>query len=163
MEKEVLVYVELQGTPHLVGRLWARMRKDRETATFEYDKSWLAHPPASVPHSRTPAREDPALLPFGSHAFGIPACPDTRRNPRPARSSAPGETGLQPRPLYRGDTPDPWVRSSPTGLAPPPKAEPRLRPPPFPGTKPTPLASTPLTRGIPAPQPRPRLPPARLG
>ena len=29
---------------HLVGRLWARMRKDRESATFEYDKSWLAHP-----------------------------------------------------------------------------------------------------------------------
>src|SRR5947199_30683 len=25
------------------GRLWARMRKDRESATFEYDKSWLAH------------------------------------------------------------------------------------------------------------------------
>jgi len=44
MEKEVLVYVDLQGRPHLVGRLWARMRKDRESATFEYDKSWLAHP-----------------------------------------------------------------------------------------------------------------------
>ena len=44
MDKETLVYVDLQGTPHLVGRLWARMRKDRESATFEYDKSWLAHP-----------------------------------------------------------------------------------------------------------------------
>ncbi len=44
MEREVLVYVDLQGMPHLVGRLWARMRKDRESATFEYDKSWLAHP-----------------------------------------------------------------------------------------------------------------------
>src|SRR5271169_3072570 len=44
MEKEVLVYVDLAGTPHLVGRLWARMRKDRESATFEYAKSWLAHP-----------------------------------------------------------------------------------------------------------------------
>jgi len=44
MDKEVLVYVDLQGTPHLVGRLWARMRKDRESATFEYDKDWLAHP-----------------------------------------------------------------------------------------------------------------------
>jgi serine/threonine-protein kinase HipA len=43
MEKEVLVYVDLQGKPHLVGRLWARRRKDRESATFEYDKSWLAH------------------------------------------------------------------------------------------------------------------------
>ena len=44
MEKEVLVYVDLLGAPHLVGRLWARMRKDRESATFEYDKSWLTHP-----------------------------------------------------------------------------------------------------------------------
>jgi serine/threonine-protein kinase HipA len=44
MDKEVFVYVDLQGTPQLVGRLWARMRKDRESATFEYDKDWLAHP-----------------------------------------------------------------------------------------------------------------------
>jgi serine/threonine-protein kinase HipA len=44
MEKAVLVYVDLQGTPQLVGRLWARVRKDRDSATFEYDKSWLAHP-----------------------------------------------------------------------------------------------------------------------
>jgi serine/threonine-protein kinase HipA len=44
MEKEVLVYVDLEGTPRLAGRLWARMRKDRESATFEYDRKWLAHP-----------------------------------------------------------------------------------------------------------------------
>ena len=44
MDKEVLVYVDLGGTPHLVGRLWARMRKARESATFEYDRGWLAHP-----------------------------------------------------------------------------------------------------------------------
>lgn len=42
MDREVLVYVDLQGTPHILGRLWARMRKDRESATFEYDKTWLA-------------------------------------------------------------------------------------------------------------------------
>jgi serine/threonine-protein kinase HipA len=44
MDKEVFVYLDLHGTPHLVGRLWARMRKDRESATFEYDPSWPAHP-----------------------------------------------------------------------------------------------------------------------
>ncbi len=43
MDREVLVSVDLQGTPHLVGRLWARLRKDRENATFEYDRSWLEH------------------------------------------------------------------------------------------------------------------------
>lgn len=42
MDREVLVYADLEGTPHLVGRLWARLRKNRETATFEYDPSWLA-------------------------------------------------------------------------------------------------------------------------
>src|SRR5258708_14594422 len=44
MDKEILVYMDLQGAPHLVGRLWTRMRKDRESATFEYDRGWLSHP-----------------------------------------------------------------------------------------------------------------------
>lgn len=43
MDREVFVHMDLQGTPYLVGRLWTRIRKDRESATFEYDKSWLAH------------------------------------------------------------------------------------------------------------------------
>ncbi len=42
MDREVLVYVDLQGAPYLVGRLWERTRNDRESATFEYDKTWLA-------------------------------------------------------------------------------------------------------------------------
>ena len=33
----------LTVTPHLVGRLWARTRKGRESATFEYDAAWLDH------------------------------------------------------------------------------------------------------------------------
>jgi serine/threonine-protein kinase HipA len=41
MDKHVFVYVDLDGVPHLVGRLWAYMRKDKESATFEYDTSWL--------------------------------------------------------------------------------------------------------------------------
>jgi len=43
MDKEVFVYVDLQGTPHLVGRLWGRMRGNRDSATFEYDRNWLSH------------------------------------------------------------------------------------------------------------------------
>jgi serine/threonine-protein kinase HipA len=43
MDSEVLVYVDLKGVPHLVGRLWARTRKNKEGATFEYDTSWLEH------------------------------------------------------------------------------------------------------------------------
>ena len=43
MDQEALVYVDLQGAPQLVGRLWARIRTGRESATFEYDETWLAH------------------------------------------------------------------------------------------------------------------------
>jgi len=43
METEVLVYVDIGGISHLVGRLWAPMRRNRESAIFEYDPSWLAY------------------------------------------------------------------------------------------------------------------------
>ncbi|MCX6606736.1 MAG: type II toxin-antitoxin system HipA family toxin [Acidobacteria bacterium] len=43
MDKTILVYADLHGTPILVGKLWTRLRKDRESATFEYEKSWLTH------------------------------------------------------------------------------------------------------------------------
>ncbi len=43
MDREALVYVDLDGRPHLAGRLWARAQKGRESATFEYDKTWLEH------------------------------------------------------------------------------------------------------------------------
>jgi len=44
MDREALVYVDLEDTSHLVGRLWGRMRKDSESATFEYDAEWLKNP-----------------------------------------------------------------------------------------------------------------------
>jgi serine/threonine-protein kinase HipA len=43
MDREVLVYVDLNDVPYLVGRLWARTRKNKEGATFEYDARWLEH------------------------------------------------------------------------------------------------------------------------
>lgn len=43
METEVFVYVDIAGTPHLAGRLWARARKGRESATFEYHPDWLEY------------------------------------------------------------------------------------------------------------------------
>lgn len=44
MDTETLVYLDLEGTPHLVGRLWTRTRKRRESASFEYDPTWLKRP-----------------------------------------------------------------------------------------------------------------------
>jgi serine/threonine-protein kinase HipA len=43
MDRDVSVYVDLNGVPRLAGRLWARVRKGRESATFEYDAGWLKH------------------------------------------------------------------------------------------------------------------------
>ena len=44
MDREALVFVDLDGTPNLVGRLWGRARKNKESATFEYDRTWLENP-----------------------------------------------------------------------------------------------------------------------
>ena len=45
MERRVFVYVDLDGVPHRVGRLWGRVRKNNtEGGTFEYNDAWLQHP-----------------------------------------------------------------------------------------------------------------------
>ncbi len=44
MERTVFVYVDLEDKTHLVGRLWTRHSKGRESASFEYDENWLKSP-----------------------------------------------------------------------------------------------------------------------
>ncbi|MCB0338315.1 MAG: HipA domain-containing protein [Bdellovibrionales bacterium] len=43
MEREVFVYIDLNGLPALVGRLWTRVRQKKESASFEYDQAWLSN------------------------------------------------------------------------------------------------------------------------
>jgi serine/threonine-protein kinase HipA len=43
MDREVLVYADLDGVPRLIGRLWSRLRRNRESATFEYSPDWLRY------------------------------------------------------------------------------------------------------------------------
>lgn len=43
-DRNLLVFVDLEGKPQFVGRLWARSRKGRESASFEYDAGWPQHP-----------------------------------------------------------------------------------------------------------------------
>ena len=43
-ENKVTVSISLNGLDHLVGRLWFRYRKDKDSASFEYDPSWLNNP-----------------------------------------------------------------------------------------------------------------------
>jgi serine/threonine-protein kinase HipA len=44
MDRALVVYIDLRGVSQFVGRMWARARKGRESATFEYEQSWLDHP-----------------------------------------------------------------------------------------------------------------------
>jgi hypothetical protein len=48
MEKGVLTYVDLDSAPHLVGRLWARARQKKGSASFEYDPAWLQNPTGAL-------------------------------------------------------------------------------------------------------------------
>ncbi len=42
--REVIVSIALGNETHVVGKLWCHNRKGRESASFEYDPSWLKHP-----------------------------------------------------------------------------------------------------------------------
>jgi len=44
VDEKTYVYVDLEGIPQLVGQLWSRTRKGHESATFEYQKTWLENP-----------------------------------------------------------------------------------------------------------------------
>ncbi len=41
MERQTEVFIDLNGDARLVGRLWSRSIKGRESASFEYDEAWL--------------------------------------------------------------------------------------------------------------------------
>lgn len=41
MNREVEVFVDLDGRPQQVGQLWSRANKGRESASFEYDEDWV--------------------------------------------------------------------------------------------------------------------------
>lgn len=46
MERDLAVYLDLDGAPVLVGRLWVRDRTGRQTSSFTYDPSWIKRPGA---------------------------------------------------------------------------------------------------------------------
>jgi serine/threonine-protein kinase HipA len=41
MEREIAVFADVAGRPLPVGRLWARARAGKQSASFEYDPAWL--------------------------------------------------------------------------------------------------------------------------
>ena len=70
MDREVSVYVDLHGEPIHVGRLWSRLRGARESATFEYEASWLAHPERFALEPALPLTPGPFHTPAEKVIFG---------------------------------------------------------------------------------------------
>ena len=58
MNREIEVHGDLGGQTQPVGRLWSRVIKGRESASFEYAPSWLASP---VRFALEPARLESLL------------------------------------------------------------------------------------------------------
>jgi serine/threonine-protein kinase HipA len=44
MDRDLEVHIDWQGRTLSVGRLWARARGARQTASFEYDRAWIGQP-----------------------------------------------------------------------------------------------------------------------
>ena len=107
MEKEALVYVDLRGIPHLVGRLWRRTRQARESATFEYDAGWLAHPERFSLEPAIKLGPGPFHAPSGKPLFGAigDSAPDRwgRLLMRRAERRRSGDEGRTPRTLMETD------------------------------------------------------------
>jgi len=69
-DHEVRVHVDLDGTPRPVGRLWTHVRRGRESATFEYDDTWLANPERFALEPALQLGPDPHHTEAGRALFG---------------------------------------------------------------------------------------------
>jgi serine/threonine-protein kinase HipA len=76
METEVHVYLHIARQAHLVGRLWARTRQGRETATFVYDPAWLRRRGAVALAPSLPLTPGPFHSDRGLFAAFSDAAPD---------------------------------------------------------------------------------------
>jgi len=69
-DTQVLVHVDLGGVPVLAGRLWTRVRRGKESASFEYDSRWLAHPGRFSLEPALTLGPGPFHTPAGRSLFG---------------------------------------------------------------------------------------------
>ena len=70
METEVYVYVDIAGTLHLTGRLWTRVRKGRQSATFEYHPDWIENVDRFSLEPALTLGPGPFYTPSGKPLFG---------------------------------------------------------------------------------------------
>ncbi len=70
MTDELRIYLDLAGTPIVVGHLWARRISGRESASFQYDAGWLTHPRRFELDPLLPLAPGIAHTPEGCKLFG---------------------------------------------------------------------------------------------
>lgn len=107
MAREILVHIDLRGVAVPVGRLWTRERNGRESASFEYDASWLEHPEhftlePALTLGPGPFHTPPAKALFGSIGDSAPDRWGRVLMRRAERRRAAGE-GQKPRSLLEAD------------------------------------------------------------
>ena len=107
MDREAYVYMDIEDPPVLVGRLWSRIRKQRETGTFEYDASWLKRADRFALEPALILSEGPYHTGADRPMFGAigDSAPDRwgRALMRRAERKAAEREGRQPRTLFEID------------------------------------------------------------
>jgi serine/threonine-protein kinase HipA len=107
MNHEIFVYVDIKNTPVLVGRLWTRVRSGKESASFEYDETWIRSPYRFSLEPALTIGPGPFHTAEGRRLFGAigDSCPDRWGRAligRAERFEAAKE-GRAPRTLNEGD------------------------------------------------------------
>jgi serine/threonine-protein kinase HipA len=107
MDREALVHIDYSGGPVLVGRLWSRIRKGRESASFEYDDGWLVRPDRFALEPTLMLAPGPYHTGADRPMFGAigDSAPDRwgRMLMRRAERKAAEKEGRQPRTLFEMD------------------------------------------------------------
>jgi len=107
MDREILVYVDIHKVPVLVGRLWTRVRNGRESATFEYDQSWIENPYRFSLEPALTLGPGPHHTAEGRSLFGAigDSCPDRwgRALIKRAERQQAEKKGRNPRTLFEAD------------------------------------------------------------
>ena len=107
MDREIVVHIDLHGAPVLVGRLWTRVRKGRQSASFEYDAAWLEHPERFALEPALTLAPGPFHTPPQKALFGAigDSAPDRwgRVLMRRAERRRADKEGQTPRTLYEAD------------------------------------------------------------
>jgi|HubBroStandDraft_1064217.scaffolds.fasta_scaffold91370_1 serine/threonine-protein kinase HipA len=107
MDRQIFVYVDLDNMPHLVGRLWLRVRNRTESATFQYDESWLQNPERFALEPALQMDAAPYHTDTGKRLFGAigDSAPDRWGRALMMRAEARRErkAGEPPRTLWEAD------------------------------------------------------------